>query len=235
MTDQRLKKLTEGNMINSNKNNELQNQNNQDERIEQEQNTTHHQSKDYNHFTNYSQGSVHPQNVNYNHGAIHQPSTNYSQETMHQQNTNYNQNPAHNQYVGYYQNQKKRMKNSTKAIIAGSIIIGIILMIVATVFLVNVFFSSLTEFSSMINDHPSNQIAREYIKSNSELEGFIGEVIDFGPMRSGNISTSGGGRGSAHFVKRVIGTDGDAYATISLSRRGSDNWEVIYFSFLLVP
>ena len=87
--------------------------------------------------------------------------------------------------------------------------------------------------TSSFRNHPSYQLATDYIRANPEIAALIGDVEGFGFFPMGSINTSPG-RGDADFTIRTRGTYGDVRAFVTLQRRDGGEWQIVRFNFVQI-
>jgi len=119
---------------------------------------------------------------------------------------------------------QKSKKKKMAVIVVGALIVCALLVGAIALFVTSVF--------SLIESHPSYQIAIESITTNSEIETMIGEIERFS-MTGGNAST-GPGRGDANFNIRARGVYGDVRVFVELEMRDGGDWEIVWFNFVQI-
>ena len=103
---------------------------------------------------------------------------------------------------------------------------------IGAVLIITVFVGALViGISTMLRNHPTYQMAINYIKANPQVLAIVGEVESFGFMPSGSISYTGGGRGTAEYTIRVRGRDENIRVHIQLAREPLGDWEIVGFRY----
>ena len=72
--------------------------------------------------------------------------------------------------------------------------------------------------------------AINYIETNPEILGMVGEIEGYGSIPNGSINITKG-HGKADFILKVMGSQGTVHVHIQLEKEPEKDWQIVFFDY----